>query len=545
MKTKKLLGTTLALAMILPYSANAELFKNLKLSGQLDLQGTAARNTLDFSTRFKPVVAAQNGGTIAASAGAANNDRIGDMQTRLMLSLDWDLLDDVHSKITLTKNDRSWGTTGNGGAAQAASQVNATGQTLGPGGTNILGTVWVDQAYVKVDKVFGAVDTTLGRQYYGTPGDVIIYIGPSDKAWYGLPTGAIDAARFDWAADKVGVTALAGKIGSRNVTAGVPSADVDLTGAIIKVKATDQASVDLYTWNVQTHATGPLGNDPTACPTATAPGCQAANGKNDNLYITGAKVKFAQSGAWFDGEFAKNWGDNRTGLVTDSSARYKGWMLHTNLGYKVDASGLGGITGWGDFGFGTGQRGFHSNERRGFVAVSGDYRPGSIYGRFAAYNNGGAIANGLTAGVVPGGNAATGNLATNTLSNRVIYGLGIKVNPSAVNKLTVGASLWDFHTQTLLKTNAPLQVGGAPTATAYSGNKHIGYETDIDIVWKHSDNVSFAVGAGRFMPGGIIYEANQSTRAGNPDGGAQDLSTKDGQGVNPALMAYFDARIKF
>src|SRR4051812_13003073 len=91
---KKLLGSTLALAMIVPTGANAELLKNLKLSGQLDVTAISAQNVTDFVTR-----PAQ--GNTAVATG--NNDRIGHAYTRTMLSADWDLLDDVHARLTFVK----------------------------------------------------------------------------------------------------------------------------------------------------------------------------------------------------------------------------------------------------------------------------------------------------------------------------------------------------------------------------------------------------------------------------------------------------------
>jgi len=91
---KKLLGSTLALAMFVPTGANAELLKNLKLSGQLDVTAISAQNVTDFVTR-----PAQ--GNTAVATG--NNDHIGHTYTRTMLSADWDLLDDVHGRVTLVK----------------------------------------------------------------------------------------------------------------------------------------------------------------------------------------------------------------------------------------------------------------------------------------------------------------------------------------------------------------------------------------------------------------------------------------------------------
>ncbi|MEQ1920007.1 MAG: hypothetical protein ABL955_12485, partial [Elusimicrobiota bacterium] len=71
---KKLLGMTLALAMFVPAGANAELLKNFKVSGNLDIQTTSSRNTKDFVTR--PT------GAASSPASAGNNDRIGDANTR-------------------------------------------------------------------------------------------------------------------------------------------------------------------------------------------------------------------------------------------------------------------------------------------------------------------------------------------------------------------------------------------------------------------------------------------------------------------------------
>ncbi len=549
MNTKKLLGTTLALAMTIPsfgIANAAELFKNLKLSGQIDVDATSARNVLDFSTRqnFAPTAAANTGATAAANSG---NDRVSNVQTRLMLSLDWDLLDDVHSKITLTKNDRSWGTVGGTGSGENAnSQPLGTGGAGNKGGTsNVLGSVYIDQAYFKVDKVFGGVDTTVGRQYYGEAGDSVIYIGPSDKPEYGNPTNAIDAARFDWSNDQFGVTGLAGQAAGQ--VAAVPAATIDITGLVLSWKGNENASGNIYTWNRETHATGALGQDPSQL--GLGAGNQIATGKNDNLYVTGAKIKLHAAGAWFNGQFDKNWGDNRVGgNITNTnlsnSMRYKGWEVLADAGYKADVSGVGTITPWGSFGFGTGQHDAHSNEGRGFQAISGDYRPGAIYGRFAPYTNGGAQPVGL------GATSLGGNGATNSLTNRVITGLGLKVTPDAVKKLTVGVSVWDFHTQTVaapvLPMNGAAALGVSSVAngqSAFNGNKHIGYEEDIEFGWKHSDNVNFGVTAGRFMPGGIISEGNQAT--GTQGALKNAAGTVWGVGTNPAVLVAFDARVKF
>src|SRR5688500_17209601 len=103
---KKLLGAVIAAALLFPPGqASAELFKNLKVTGQLDVQANSAHNVSDFATR---------------DGGLNVNDRLENVVTRLLMGLQWNLLDDVTANVQLRKNDRAWGTTavtGNQGLA--------------------------------------------------------------------------------------------------------------------------------------------------------------------------------------------------------------------------------------------------------------------------------------------------------------------------------------------------------------------------------------------------------------------------------------------
>src|SRR5438309_11799273 len=104
---KKLLGAVLAAALLFPPGqASAELLKNLKVSGQLDIWTDSADNVTDFVTR-----------------GAGNHDHLGTAETRTLLNMQWDLLDDVHANVTLRKNDRAWGTVGDGGQGAGGNQA--------------------------------------------------------------------------------------------------------------------------------------------------------------------------------------------------------------------------------------------------------------------------------------------------------------------------------------------------------------------------------------------------------------------------------------
>ncbi len=148
-----------------------------------------------------------------------------------MVKSDWDLLDDVHAHVSLDKNDRTYGTA-----------VSGLGATAGLQNLNSIQTaVFVDEAYVKIDKLFGGLDTKLGRQYYGEPGDLVIYYGPKYQL-YGMPITALDGGRFDWNGEKVGVTVLAAKVTGNAARRRTTPANVNLAGIDLHVKPMDNVS---------------------------------------------------------------------------------------------------------------------------------------------------------------------------------------------------------------------------------------------------------------------------------------------------------------
>lgn len=482
---KKLLGTTLALAMFVPAGANAELLKNFKLSGKIELQGTASRNVRDFQTG--------NSGDGAVSG----QDRIGDMQTRVLLSGDWDVLDDVHARVTLRKNDRVWGN---------ASQAAITGAA---------DAFKVDESFIKIDKLGGHVDTTLGRQFFGEEGDVVAYFGPKTNL-YGMIVDSIDAARFDLSGENWTATAFSGKPTANGAALGTAATgQKDIRALILGCKGHENMQAKVYVWNQATH------NSNTAL--GGSPSTANAGAKNDNLYVAGIKATVKAGPAWIRGEFDKNFGENRqteTATVAGSS-RYSGWAALLNAGAKIDVGSLGMVTPWGEFGYGTGNRDSKSNQNTGFTSINTDYRPGSLYGRFAA-NAGGAT-------TFADGIGATAAGSANGLSNRVVKGVGVKVVPTNLNKLTVAASAWDFSFE-----NTGRKTSGVPTAQPAiggNGNRHIGTELDLELAWQHSENVLVKVGAARFNAGGWIKESQKLANAT--------------RGTNPAYLLTSDFSVKF
>ncbi|MDO8757101.1 MAG: hypothetical protein Q7J64_03735 [Elusimicrobiota bacterium] len=485
---KKLLGTTLALAMFVPAGANAELLKNLKVSGQLDIQTTSARNVTDFVTR--PT------GVNSSPASTANNDRIGHATTRVMVKMDWDILDDVHARVTLVK-----GAEGGGGTARtygtAAQSVNG-----------IQDTTIVQEANVKIDKVFGALDVTAGRQFYGEEGDLIIYYGPRDT--YGLRVDALDIFRADWNGEHMSITGIAGKLADGTVaqtqaTGGVTTA-VDLRGLVVSCKMHEMVKPSAYIYNRVTHGTVGLGQT-----LGNVSG--GGDGKNTNLWVAGLKAKIAAGGFTGSAEFAKNFGEDRTTFAGQplgaQSTQFKGYAIQLKAGYKLDLDSVGAINPWGEYGMGTGDSNFQFAGNNTFQAINTAYNPGGIYGRFDA---GAAIA---LAGNANGNGA--GSLAANGLSNRIIWGFGVKATPSMVSKLTVGAAFYRYAYHRV-----------APNANGLKSSRNIGSEIDVTGEWKHSENVSLKATAGTFQPGAAMYDFRGPNAA-----------------VNPAVMLAGDVSIKF
>ncbi len=449
---KKFMVTTLALAMLLPVGAQAELLKNFKTSGSLEVDAVSANNITDLRTD--------------------TYDKIGTVQTRIFVNMDWDLLDDVHSHVTLRKNDRTYGT-----GAQNLNTVESN--------------IFVDQAYAKIDKLFGAIDTTVGRQHYGEPGDLVIYYGP--RKVYGLFAGnALDSVRMDWNGEKVGVTAVSG-VNSGTALGVKDSGSINVYGLEVHAKPIDVLSGSAYVYERTTVNSGSRGNA----------GAVSVTGAR-NLWVAGLRAQLAAGGAWLKGEYDQNFGENRAvnadGNYT-TAENFTGWAAKLNTGIKVDLRRLGALTGWAEGMVASGGGG--AGASRGFYPILSDYRPGLIYGRFdnnfasAALNRGGFG----NVDVVP--------------SNRVILGAGAKITPAVLNKLTVALSFWQFRTQS-----------GNVTPASARGNKFLGNEYDLELTWAHSENVSVSAGLADFQPGRALIVSGAGA-------------------INPATMCTSNVSIKF
>lgn len=505
---KKLLGAMLAAALLIPPGlGNAEILNNLKVSGSLDLQTTSGRNITNFVTeQFNQNV----------------NDYIGIAMTRVLVNADWDLLDDVHATVSFRKNDRAWGNDNAGGEGQGPVS-NARGtqsQALinGAQAGDVTSNIYLDQAKVKIDKVFGHLDFAFGKTYYGEPGDMVMYFGPTDA--YGLANTSLDALTVAYSNDMLDFTGLVGKLDTNTnaaINAGtVAAGDIDLHGAEVWWKL--PLRVNTYVWRVVTH------NGMTQM--------GAAGNHNDFLWVYGLKFRGEAAGAWFHLDASFNAGENRTNTNHD---RYTGSAYLLKLGYTADMPNFGSLTPWGNFGWGSGRSDSSYEKNDQYTGIAPDYRPGIINRRFdGRYSNLGA--NTLALGSGLGGAAAT-NTATNGLANRVVWGMGLNFTPAAEDRLTAGVQFWDFRFQRIDASNGADIVSGAANgfpsiwgAGQSRGNRHIGSELGLTANWNHSENVSLTGGYATFWPGGFIKEWNTNVNA---------------LGNHPVKMAFADINIKF
>ncbi|MBI4057399.1 MAG: hypothetical protein HY399_07645 [Elusimicrobia bacterium] len=439
---KKLLGTVLGLALVFPAIAQADLLKNLKTSGQVDVQGVRVNN-LDSTS-----------GTM---------DRFGRTHTRLIWGASFDLLDDVMGNVTFTKTDRNYGT-----GAQSV--------------TGVEGVALVNEANIQI-KNLGCVDAKVGRQFYGNAGDMVVYYGPSGKpsdSTTPLGVTALDAVRLDCthARDYLGnggsLHLFNGKVTDASNTA---DTDTDVRGLSAGWKLFGLAWVaDLYERRL---GSGVLKAD----------GSGNAGRLDDDLWVLRLKTKGdvgMVKGMTWNAQVALNRGTNGdtngSGTITAGDVdpatgpvpQYRGWAFLGNVAHKWNWNKVGGVNWGGELGYGSGNVPTDPVSRpvtNTFAAIASDYRPGDIYGGHFG---------GLTGGFNPAG-----------LSNRLIYNAWVSLNPDRWPKLTATVQGYKFHF-----VQGPVVLGVQ--------EKNIGSEVDLRLGYKHSDNVGVGFSYGRFYPGAAI-----------------------------------------
>ena len=354
------LGLALALVESVTFPAHAELLKNFKTDGSIEVRSYGIDNETD-----------RNG---------LLDDYRSEIHTRLLAGGSFDLLDDVHGRFLLRKNDRIYG---------------AAGQTIDSNttATGVMTNVAVDNAYVKIDKLMGHVDLTFGRQFYGDPSSLVIYFGPQNNDI--LSVTALDTFRAD--ADLMGWGRFVGIAGKRADAGGAVNSDTDVWGGQVdtdKVIPRGNLAGYFYTQQVKKAANVVAGNN-----TLEVLGFRAAG---DILL-----------GLGYEAEYIQNFGRNNG---TAAAAGYDGNAYSIGLKYGQDVSNMPARF-WMAYGRGT----------RDFATIAPGRRYGIIWGQHTSLATDVSTLNGV-------GGAG--------LTNMRIWDGGLGVNP--ISKLGVDINAYRF-----------------------------------------------------------------------------------------------------
>lgn len=220
---KKLLVAVLACAMVAPAFAA---FDNVKVTGDIQAIGLAVEGQGEANI------------TNPTSAPAADALRVA--QSRVLLGIGVDLVEDVNAKLTFA-HEWIWGENTTNGT-----NVNALE-------TNTL----IQEAYVNISNVFDALEVKVGRQFYGDVNSAVMYFGPT----YGyinynsLPaphidrtTSSLDGVTARYNGDNLTVTAA---YFTAEAT-GYGPADVTKIGGLDAIyKINDLVSAQAYVYDVR------------------------------------------------------------------------------------------------------------------------------------------------------------------------------------------------------------------------------------------------------------------------------------------------------
>ena len=340
----------LALVALVGNIANAELLKNFKADGQIEVNAYSVNNK-DFNKK--------------ASDKTANTD------TRIMINAGFDLNEDVNAVVSAVKLNRQYGT---------GSENISYGTGAGGG---IFDNVFFQQAYLNLKNVLG-IDHKLGRQYYGDKGDMVIYYGPATMPYTAKFTpsiAAIDgwtgwykftALNRDWNLNAI--------IAKQVMGTTYPSRDINVSGI--------NAKTNVDRWNLNAYVYQKVDQNNAV--------------RTDYLDVVGARanwecmfVKNLNLGLEYD----RNMGKNLTAshLVAPDNINYKhqGYAYKVNADYGMDLAGKLGFMG--QYYFASGDKKANAADTA-FKAINSDYRPGIING--GGYT--GTITNAGTGSVIYG-----------------------------------------------------------------------------------------------------------------------------------------------
>ena len=219
---KKLLSL-LAVAALLPVTANAEVLQNVNLKGEIQTIASDVKHNTTPATYTDGV------------------------STRVLAGLSMDLVEDVTANL-MFQYANVWG------------NDDAAGKSV----QNYLDTVRVVEANVVLHNLFCCLEATVGRQFYGDEDSAVMYLGPNHyNAEFNGYTRSLDALKLTYSDDVKSFTAIAGKtnasvsgiVNGPTTLAVVPFASpiapsFDVFGADFRMNLTDELKAQVYGYDM-------------------------------------------------------------------------------------------------------------------------------------------------------------------------------------------------------------------------------------------------------------------------------------------------------
>ena len=318
---KKVIGI-LALLVFAGNIASAELLKNMKYNGSMEIKNVTGQKSV--------------------AVGKAD---FSNTNTRLMMGANFDLSDEINAQVTAIKSDyRYYGD-------------DSTGQNVDA----LTASIRFAEAYVSLKNVLG-LNHKFGKQFYGKAGDIVIYYGPAfggNNTVANFNVSAIDGWYADWNKGKWTVTGLAGKVDELSTT---NPQDINLYGVTGKFDYSEIVKATVYGYQADSR------ND------LVAPAYQ-----HNTLNVFGVKAEGKYMGVGYGAEYAMNMGKNKQLAVAED---YVGNALKVNADYALDLEKIGKFEFMGEFAMGSGDESATDDEEGEFQAVSHNYLPGMIFGTY-------------------------------------------------------------------------------------------------------------------------------------------------------------------
>ncbi|OGS13398.1 MAG: hypothetical protein A2285_09080 [Elusimicrobia bacterium RIFOXYA12_FULL_57_11] len=306
----------LALVALTGNIASAELLKNFKYDGKIEINGFSTNNLSDTHSDLK--------------------DKTSDVNARVQINAGFDLNEDVNAVISAVRCQDQYGDSANGESA-----VNTAMDSFD-----------FEQSYLNLKGVLG-FDHKIGRQYYGNEGDLIVYYGPrSVHTVYAtannLSVTGLEGYTGWYKTGKLDMHAVMAKF--NNGVGNQPDLDTDLVGVSAKYDLMDEVKIGAYIYEAKDYKAG------------------TSDFTKD---VVGVKAMGKFMGFDYYAELAKNYG------YKGADVNYTGSAILANVKYDLDLMGKWSFMG--EMARGSGDKASATKDER-FTSVNTDYRPGIIWG---------------------------------------------------------------------------------------------------------------------------------------------------------------------